>query len=161
MAWAGSSLFRQVVADQWTGAQIQDLDSPSDVYKVPLYNNSITPDNDVSAANTAYNVGQWASANEVTSSTDWPAGGKSLAGLAITVGTADVVMIDATDLASGAAATLASVFGCEIYNDTDTTPTADPGISYHYFGGSNGVTNGTLTVVWHASGVARFTMTQA
>jgi hypothetical protein len=160
MAWTGSSIFRQTVVDEWAGTQVYDWDSPSDVYKVPLYGTTPTPDNDVTAANSAYNAGQWVSGNEV-SHADWAAGGRTLAGMVVTAAAADVMMLDATDLASGPAATLAAVFGDLVYNDTDTTPVADPGQMYHYFGGSNGVTNGTLTIVWHANGLARFTMTQA
>jgi hypothetical protein len=160
MAWAGSSIFRQWVADQYAGTQVYDVDTPGDVYMVPLYGTTPTPDNDVTAANTAYAVGQWVVGNEI-SHADWAAGGRALAGMLVTVPAADVTMLDATDLASGPAATLAGVFGNLIYNTTDTTPTADPGMSYHYFGGSNGVTNGTLTIVWHANGVWRITTAQA
>jgi hypothetical protein len=26
-------------------------------------------------------------------------------------------------------------------------------VSFHYFGGSNSVTDGTFTIVWHSSGI--------
>ena len=45
------------------------------------------------------------------------------------------------------------MYGCHIYNDTETTPVADMGICYIYFGGSNSVTNGTFTIVWSGSGI--------
>ena len=52
--------------------------------------------------------------------------------------------------------TLTAVFGCLVYDDTLTTPVADPGLSYNYFGGTNSVTSGTFTVVWNASGIFAF-----
>jgi hypothetical protein len=158
MAWADSRIFRQFLADTLAGTAVFDLDSPTDTYKVPLYNNSITPDKDVAAALSAYNTGAWATANEQTSSTDWPAGGKALAGMTITTPATGVIMLDATDLASGAAATLANVYGCEVYDDTKTSPVADQGVCFNYFGGANAVTAGTLTIVWHANGLWRVTV---
>lgn len=153
MAWSNSKVFRQFLADAVLNVAAFDLDS--DTFKVALFNNSITPDNDVTAANSAYNVGQWATANEVSESGQWAAGGVALTSPTINVGTADVVFWDAADTASGSAADLASVYGCLVYDDTLTTPVADQGICYNYFGGSNSVTNGTFTVAWSASGIWR------
>jgi hypothetical protein len=158
MAWTDSRIFRQTVADTLAGTAVFDVDSPSDTYKVALFNNSVTPDKDATAANSAYNAGTWLTANEQTSSTDWPATGKALAGMAISTPSTGVVMLDATDLASGAAATLSNVYGCLVYDDTKTTPVADQGLCFNYFGGAASVTAGTLTVVWNASGLFRFTV---
>lgn len=156
MAWSNSKVFRQFLADAVLNVAAFDLDS--DTFKVALFNNSITPDNDVTAANSAYNVGQWATANEVSESGQWAAGGVALTSPTINVGTADVVFWDAADTASGSAADLASVYGCLVYDDTLTTPVADQGICYNYFGGSNSVVNGTFTVQWSASGIWRATL---
>lgn len=156
MAWTNSKVFRQFLADAVLNVAAFDLDS--DTFKVALYNTSVTPDNDVTAANSAFNVGQWATANEVSQAVQWPTGGVALASPTINVGTADVVFWDATDTSSGSAATLAGVFGCLVYDDTLTTPVADQGICYNYFGGTNSVTNGTLTIVWHANGIWRATL---
>jgi hypothetical protein len=158
MAWADSKIFRQFLADVMGNTAAFDLSGSPDTFKVALYNNSITPDNDVSAANSAYNAGQWATANEVSESGQWAAGGVALTSPAIDVGTADVVFWDASDTASGSAADLASVHGCLVYDDTLTTPVADQGVCYNYFGGSNSVVNGTFTVVWHANGIWRITL---
>jgi hypothetical protein len=157
MAWANSKIFRPFLADISANTAALDLDG-TDTIKVALYNNTITPDNDVTAANSAYNVGQWASANEVTESGQWSAGGVALTTPVVNSGTADVVFFDAVDTASGSTADLASVFGCLVYDDTLTTPVADQGISYNYFGGSNSVVNGTFTVVWNANGIWRITL---
>jgi hypothetical protein len=168
MAWSGSSIFRQYVADlvqgvvENQGATSMDWVEATTV-KAALYDNDITPDNDVTAANTAYNAGQWTAAgNEVTDGTNWDTAGEPLTGRSVGVGTADTVILDATDTPqSGASTTLANVFGCLVYSDSITTPVADQGFCYNYFGGSQSVTAGNFTIVWHAQGVIRWTVTQA
>ncbi len=157
MAWSGSAIFRQFLGDVLENAAAFDLGA--DTFKVALYDNDITPDNDVSAANSAYNAGQWTSLNnEVFEAGQWAQGGVALASQAVNVGTADAVFFDAADTASGSAADLAAVHGCLVYDDTLTTPVADQGICFNYFGGSNSVVNGTFTVVWHANGIFRITL---
>ena len=156
MAWSNSKIFRQYIADMIGNTAAFDYDA--DTIKVALYNNSITPDNDVTAANSAYNAGQWATANEVSESGQWAAGGVALGTKTVDVGTADTVTVDAADTASGSAADLASVYGCLVYDDTLATPVADQGMCYNYFGGSNSVVNGTFTIVWAATGVMQYTL---
>jgi hypothetical protein len=155
MAWSNSKVFRQMVADALGNTAAIDLDS--DTIKAALFNNSITPDQNVSAANSAYNAGQWANTNELSNG-GWSAGGLALASKVLDVATSAVVMFDAADLANGSAATLSGVFGCLVYEDTLTTPVADQGLCYNYFGGTQSVTSGTFTIVWNASGIARFTL---
>lgn len=156
MAWSDSRVFRPLVADVFDNTTA--IDFGADSFKVALYNNSITPDNDVTSANSAYNVGQWATANEVFESGQWAQAGVALTGQTLNSATADTVFFDATDTPSGSAADLASVFGCLVYDDTIASPVADQGASYNYFGGSNSVVNGTFTVVWHANGIWRATL---
>lgn len=157
MAWSNSKIFRQYLADVLNNTTA--MDANSDTFKVALYDNDITPDNDVTAANSAYNAGQWASSgNEVSESGQWATGGVALASVSLDVGTADVVFFDAADTASGSAADLANVYGCLVYDDTIASPVADQGVCYNYFGGSNSVVNGTFTVVWHANGIWRITL---
>jgi hypothetical protein len=158
MAWSNSKMFRATLADVWDNTTA--LDSGTDVPKVALYNNTGTPDQNVASAATAYNAGssQWVVANEVSQAVQWPAGGVALSGTSLNSGTSGVVFYDATDTDSGSAATLASVFGCLVYDDTLTTPVADQGISYHYFGGSQSVTSAMLRVAWHANGIWRLTI---
>ena len=68
-------------------------------------------------------------------------------------------MFDAADLAGGGNVTLANVYGCFVYDDTITAGTvADQGVCFNYLGGVNAVTAGTFTVIWSASGIARFTV---
>lgn len=164
MAWAGSSIFRQLIPDMFNGtvaAGAMDWDTVATV-KAALYDNDITPDNDVTAANTAYNAGQWTAAgNEVTDGTNWDTAGEPLTSRTLTLG-ADTATFDAADTPqSGASCTLANVFGCLVYCDTITTPVADQGFCYNYFGGSQSVTAGNFTIVWHANGVFRITTAQA
>lgn len=157
MVWADSRVFQQFLEDSVLNVTAFDLDS--DTFLVALYDNDITPDNDVSAANSAYNVGQWTSSgNEVSESGQWATGGVALTSPTVNVGTADVVFWDASDTASGSAADLANVYGCLVYDDTLTTPVANQGVCYNYFGGTNSVVNGTFTVVWNANGIWRATL---
>lgn len=44
-----------------------------------------------------------------------------------------------------------------IYNDTQTTPQADPGVAFVELGGPVDMTAGDLTITWNASGI--FTIT--
>lgn len=156
MAWSNSKIFRQYIADMIGNTAAFDYDA--DTIKVALYNNSITPDNDVTAGNSAYNAGQWATSNEVYEAGQWAQGGVALASKTVGVGTADKVTVDAADTASGSAADLANVHGCLVYDDSLTTPVADQGMSYHYFGGANTVVNGTFTVVWDTAGLHDYTL---
>ncbi|MGH3658397.1 MAG: hypothetical protein ACRDUA_17220 [Micromonosporaceae bacterium] len=156
MAWAGSKIFRPFLSDAVLNIAAFDLDS--DTFKCALFTNAITPDNDCTAADSAYNVAQWATANEVSEAGQWAQGGVALTTPTVNVGSADVVFWDAADVTSGAAADLADVHGCEVYDDTLVAPVADQGICYNYFGGANSVVNGTFTVVWSASGIWRVTL---
>lgn len=156
MSWTNSKIFRPFLADVVDNTAAFDLGA--DTLKAALYNNSITPDNDVTAANSAFNAGQWATANEVSESGQWASGGVALTGQVVNSGTADVVFFDANDTPSGSAADLANVYGALVYDDTLTTPVADQGISYNYFGGPNSITNGTFTAVWASTGIWRMTL---
>lgn len=160
MSWAtaGSDLFRAFVADVLTVTNTTGFTGlDSDTIKIALYNNTTAPDQNVTAANSAYNVDQWVTANEISQAVQWPAGGQTLAGQTVNAGTSGVVFFDGTDTASGSAATLSGTFGCLVYDDS-TTSTADRGVCFNYFGGSQSVTNGTLTLVWNANGIFRFTL---
>jgi hypothetical protein len=154
MAWSASRVFQQWVSDMIANTMAFDYDA--DTIKVALYNNSITPDGTVSAANSAYNAGQWANTNEVTSSTDIPAGGLTLASKTNTASAGNIT-IDAADTASGSAAT-GTVYGNLAYSDTLASPVAKQGACYNYYGGAVTVTAGTLTIVWHANGLLRGTV---
>lgn len=131
-------------------------------FKAALYNNSIAPDNTVASAAAKYNGGIWtASGYEQTDSTNWQAGGRGLGTITVTYSAVNYVMMDAVDTAGGGNVTLANVYGDLVYDDNLTTPVVDQAVAYHYYGGIQGVTAGTFTVVWHGNGVARWTHAEA
>lgn len=156
MAWTNSKMFRAFVADVFDNTMAADLGT--DVPKVALYNNTITPDQNATSANSAYNVGQWATAQETFEAGQWAQGGVALASTALNSATSGVVFYDAADTASGSTADITNATGCLVYDDTLTTPVADQGISFNWFGGPNSVVNGLFTIVWHANGIWRLTL---
>lgn len=157
MAWSNSKIFRASLADML--GNVTAMDHDADTFKASLFDNDNTPDQNATAANVAYNAGQWAIAgNEVTSAGQWDAGGVALTSISLDRSVSATVFFDAADTASGSTATLSGAYGCLVYDDTLTTPVADQGTSFHYFGGSQSVTSGTFTIVWHANGIWRYTI---
>lgn len=156
MAWTVSALFRSFITDALGNTQAFDLSGAGvDSFKNALYNATPTPDKDGAETVTRYNTGQWVVANEVSQVGQWAAAGIAISTPALSNPAAGVTMFDAADTASGAAATLANVNGCLIYDDTLAN---DPGVCFLYFGGANSVTSGTFTVVYHANGIFRGTV---
>lgn len=155
MAWANSKIFSSFLTDALNNVAALDLDT--DTIKAALFDNTITPSQTVASASSAYAAGVWA-AGGVSDASGWPAAGRQL--LSVASGFAsNVYTFDAADTVSAnSSTTLAAVFGCLIYEDTLTTPVADQGICFNYFGGTNSVTAGTFTVVWNASGVMALTL---
>ena len=156
MAWSASKIMTKPLLDKLNSDNAMDYNG--DAFKAALYNNTPTPDNTVTTtALSSYNgsSSQWVTANEVTDSSGWPAGGRSLASVTVAQSAA-VITFDAADTTSAnSTTTLASVYGCLNY---DTT-VSSLGLCYNYFGGTNSVTSGTFTIVWSASGVATITLT--
>ncbi len=156
MAWSNSKVFSAYITDVLNNTTA--MDANADTLKAALYNNSITPDQTVASANTAYNAGQWANTNEVSDGTNWDAGGEPLTGVASGF-SSNVYTLDAVDTPQGGAScTLASVFGCLLLDDTIAAPVAKQGMSYHYFGGSQGVTAGSFTIIWNVAGIITITL---
>lgn len=159
MAWSNSKIFQEWVNGpmfQASGTNYTGLDS--DTVKVALFNNSVTPDQNAAVASTGFNTGTWTTGNEVTDATNWVSGGRALASKTFTAGTATSTF-DAADLAGGGTVTITNAYGCLVYDDTITAGTvADQGVCFNYFGGANSVTAGTFTIVWHANGLARFSL---
>jgi hypothetical protein len=127
MAWSNSKIFRQFIADVFTHTAAFSL--ASDTLKASLFDNTITPAQDVSAANSAYAAGVWASGG-VSDSSGWPAAGRALTTTAVDTGTA---------------------YGVLVHDTTLTTPVSDQGVCFCYLGGANSVTSGSFTVVWDAT----------
>ena len=157
MAWSASKIFTATITDLMNNTTAIDLNTDASL-KVALYDNDITPDQTVTSANTAYNVGQWVTTgNEVSDGAEWAVGGVALTSPTSVFAT-NVYTFDAANTASGTSATLIAVFGCLVYDDTIATPVADQGLCYNYFGGTQSVTDGTFTVIWHANGIFQLTL---
>lgn len=163
MAWTGSKIFRPFLADVLDNTSALDLGTDS--CKAALYDNSITPDENVTSANSAYGgAGIWTATGsgsgtaQVYQAGQWAQGGVALASPTVNSGTSDVVFFDAADTASGSAATLSNIYGALIYDDSISTPVAKQGVCFNWFGGVNSVTNGTFTSVWNVLGLLRITI---
>jgi hypothetical protein len=164
MTWTsteGSHVFRAFVADTLlAGSSTGYTGLDSDTIKCALYTNTGTPDRNVAATLTGYNTGQWVTGNEKSDAAGWVATGLALASKVIDQATANTFYFDAADRATTGNVTLTAVYGCLNYDDTVTAGTvADVGISFHFFGGSQGVTAGSFTVIWAAPTAAIFSGT--
>jgi len=155
MSWAtaGSAIFQQAALNPilgrcWTTAAPPTYGSLSaDSIKVALFNNTTAPDKTVSVANSAYAVAQWVTGNEVTS-TNWAAGGIALTGKAFAIDTgSSSICFTAANTPGGGTVTLTGFYGCLVYDNTITgAGTAQQGLCFNYFGGSQTVTAGTFCV---------------
>lgn len=153
MTWSASAAFRQIYADMIGNVTAFDWDA--DTIKMAGFDNTITPDKNVSAANSAYGAGVWAAGG--VSGTNFPAAGVTLASKTVDVGTNNQITLDAADNAISGTS-LTNLTGLECYDDTLTTPVADQGFGYHYLGGVNTVT-GDVNLVYNAAGLQRITFT--
>ena len=156
MAWSASKIMMSFLEDVFENTSAIDLNSDS--FKLTLWDNDVVPDQTAASASAAYATGQWVSAgNEVSDGTEWPVAGQALGSVTSTFAS-NVYTWDAADeVSDGTSATLVGFFGSFIYDDTIAAPVVDPGICYLYFGGTQTVTDGTLTVIFNALGI--FTIT--
>jgi nitrous oxidase accessory protein NosD len=156
VSWSASKIFRPALADVLGNVTAMDLDA--DAFKAALFDNTITPNQDVTSANSGYGAGVWASGG-VLDASGWPAVGRPLASQSLDSSSAGIVFFDAADTVSANSnTTLTNAYGVFVYDDTLTTPVADQGLCFNYLGGANSVVAGTFTIVWSASGVLRFTL---
>jgi hypothetical protein len=161
MAWTNSKIFTAYIHDVLTNLTAMDLDTDA-VFNAALFDNTVTPSQTVSAANSAYGAGVWAAGGVVDTGTSapagWPAVGRPLASITVSAATVNPITFDANDTVSAnAVTTLTNAYGCLVYDDTIAAPVADQGVCYNYFGGANTVTLGTFTIVWNTSGIAAIT----
>lgn len=159
MSWSASKIFAAFISDKLNQTTLMDLGTDA-LIEVALYNDSITPSNTVTSANTAYAAGVWTagSSPNVQDSTSgnagWPYVGRPLVTKTLTDGTTATFKFDADDTVSADSHTsLASVYGALIYDESISSPVDQQGVCYIYFGGTNSVTEGTFTVVWNAAGI--------
>lgn len=149
-----SKIFSSFITDCMNNTAAFDLNS--DTINVALFDNTGTPDQTVASAAAAFNADQWDTANEVTA-TGWPTGGLALT--VITSGfTGTVYTFDANDRVGGLTDTIVDARGVLIYDTTLAAPVADQAICYNAFGGAAGVTGGSFTVIFHASGILTWTV---
>lgn len=156
MSWSASKIFTTYLTDVLNNTTAMDLNSDA-LLEAALFDNTLTPSQTVTSANSAYGAGVWA-AGGVSSSTSWPALGRPLASVTSTF-SSNVYTFDAADTVSAdASATLTNAYGCLVYDHSIASPVADQGICFNYFGGANSVTAGTFTIVWNASGIMALTL---
>jgi hypothetical protein len=153
MAFGGSGFFTQSLVDRLDGTA--QIDWGTATWNIALFNDTATPDFTVTAANSAYGAGVWAS-NEVTGS-GWSAGGPVLVTATPVKESpaAGQVILDATDV-SETATTLDSAEGCLLYMGSLASPVVDQGLIVVDFGAAYSTTNGTFAVTWDSNGVAYF-----
>jgi hypothetical protein len=160
MAWSNSKIFTAYIQNLIDNTTDMDINSDAAI-KAALFDNTITPSQTVSAANSAYGAGVWASGG-VSDASGWPAVGRNLAwgsATRLTAATANPITFDADDTVSAnSTTTLTNAYGALVYDDTIATPVADQGVCFNYFGGANSVTSGTFTIVWNSSGVLAITL---
>lgn len=155
MAWSASKPFMAFIEDALENRAAFALDV--DNLKAALYDNTITPDQTVVSANTAYNAGVWAGGH-VLDAAGWPSIGRQL--LSVTSGfTSNIYTLDASDtISANSTTTLTSTYGCQLYDDTLAAPVAKQGIGYLWFGGAAAsVANGTFTIIWNSLGILQAT----
>lgn len=156
MAWSGTAWSSAFLADRLTGTAAFDLNS--DTLKAALFDNTITPDRAAASAAFAYNAGVWLTAAEVDETSQWAAGGEPVTGVTVSAA-GGVVTVNADDVwSSGSNVTATGIHGVFLYDDTLTSPVADQGVSYHWFGGEEAGGSGNFVVVWSASGIGYFTL---
>ena len=155
MAWTNSKLFTATVTDMMNNTTA--IDANSDTFRVALFTNAITPDQTVASAATAFGAGVWA-ANEVFDAAEWPTGGEALTAVTSTFASNVYTFDAANTVSTGTSATLLTFFGCLVYDDTIAAPVANQGWAFIYLGGTQSLTDGTLTILWAASGISSLTL---
>lgn len=155
MGWTNSKIFTTFETDLHNrvtnGPKIN-----TDTIEVALFDNTITPDQTVTSANSAYAAGVWAGGH-VLDAAGWPSLGRPLASISSVFASNVYTFSAANTVSANSSTTLTNAYGCLVYDHTSTAVT-DQGISFNYFGGANSVTAGTFTVVWNVSGILALTL---
>src|ERR1700738_3961975 len=97
MAWTDSRVFRSMITDFFSNTANFYMNAPSDTWNCALYNNTGTPNKDDTSANSAYNAGQWVTANEVSQAGQWAAGGVALTSMAVSNPSSGTIKITAAN----------------------------------------------------------------
>lgn len=164
MAWVDSRIFQQAMLNPiagrcWTTAvPTSFVNLSSDTVNVSLFG-TLTPDKTAAVGSTGYNTGVWTTGSEITSSSQWPAGGVTTTSKAFAIDTgSSSICFTAANTAGSGTVTLTAFFGCFVYDNTISGGTvAKQGLCYNYFGGTNTITSGTFTILWATPGGAAVT----
>jgi hypothetical protein len=150
MAWT-SAVYIVTIEDVLEGTTAIDFNS--DGWNVALFGDG-TPDKTVASAATAFGSTMWGTTiTEKFDGAEWATGGQALDSVTMASSGGVLTFDAANEVSAGTSATLSAVFGCLIYDTTVTTPVDNQGTSFHSFGGTQSVTDGTFTVNFHSSGI--------
>src|SRR5438105_14824756 len=108
MAWSASKIFSALVTDALNDTTA--LNFATDATKASLFDNTITPSQTVTSANSAYGAGVWASGG-VSDATGWPAAGRPLASITSTFTTNVYTFTAANTVSANATTTLTNAYG--------------------------------------------------
>lgn len=175
MGWSGSAIFREAMKNPITlgvgtnnGTGIPTSYGATglvgDTINVAVFNNTGTPDKTAAVGSTGFNTGQWTTATNEVTGTNWASGG-------VSVGTTKTWTLDTGSSSmcyqvtaptagqtSTASVTLSGFFGAMVYDNTITGGTvAKQGICFNYFGGTQTITGGTFTIQWATPASAAIT----
>lgn len=152
MAITASGLFVNTVLEVFDGSG-QVIDFVGDTIKAALFTNSVTPN---FSTNTSYASAPYTS-NQV-SGTAYSAGGEALTGKTFAESPSGTIKFTSGDVV-WSSATFSNARGALIWDDTVTTPTADAVLVLVNFGADFGVTAGTFTIQWAATGIFSIDLT--
>lgn len=155
MAWTTSKVFATYITDILNNTTSMDLNTDA-LLEVALFDNTLTPDNTVASATSAYATGVWAGGHQTDTGSSAPAGwptlGRPLASVTSTYTTALYTFTAAATVSANNVTTLTGAYGALIYDHSAGVVT-DQGICFNWFGGVASVTLGTFTVAWSGSGI--------
>ena len=160
MAWTNSRIFQQAMLNPIARGTVAVTGFPTtyagltyDVINAALFLTGATPDATAIVGSTGYNTGTWTSGNEAAVSGNYSAGGTALGTKTFTIDTGSSSFCFTAANPQWTSATIASVFGCLVYDNTITAGTvAKQGLCFNYFGGTQSVTSGTFTIIWATVG---------
>lgn len=149
MAFATSYVNGTILGDILTNAVAVNLDT--DTIKVDLYTNAIVSQNkDATEVHVVGAGSPYGSTARVSYTGATPAGSQTLTNPGVTVGGGKVIFDDSAATLAWTAATF-TARGCEVWDDTITTPNADPVLCAINFGSDISVAAGTFTITWDAT----------
>jgi hypothetical protein len=155
MAWTVSAIFQQAMLNPiargpgGTTFPTSFTGLTADTVNCALFLTGATPDKAAVVGSTGYNTGTWTTGNEAPGTGNYTQGGTALGSKSWAVDTGSSSVCFTAANASWTSATISSVFGDLVYDNTISGGTvAKQGMCFNYFGGSQSVTSGTFTIQW-------------